>query len=121
MAHPGLFNATQGRPLTARVRHARRWLARLRGLLGTTSIDPEDALVIWDTSSIHMMWMLYSIDVAFLAPDGKVLALCPNRAPFSFPVWARGAMFAVEMAAGTLARTGIALGDQVTWPDPGPP
>ena len=103
--------------MVPRVEHARSFLARARGLLFRTRIEPDLALVLWKTYSIHMFGMLFSIDVVFLDSDRTVLALYPNRRPFSLPVGAWGASFAVEAAPGTIERAGLAIGDRLFWPD----
>ena len=67
---------------------------------------------------IHMFGMRFSIDVAFLARDGRVLAvhhgLCPNR--LSRPVLrAEGVL---ELAAGVLRNTRTTVGDRIEFQDP---
>ncbi|MBI4863358.1 MAG: DUF192 domain-containing protein [Candidatus Riflebacteria bacterium] len=79
--------------------HARSFLTRFKGLLFRAGIPADHALVLWKTKSIHMFGMLFSIDVIFLDEGKKVLALFPDRCPFSFPVGSWSARFAVEFRA----------------------
>ena len=67
-----------------------------------------------------MLFMRFAIDVLFLgAPraDGArpVVALKPGLKPWTGIVWyVRGARGAAEVPAGSLAATGLAVGDYVT-------
>jgi uncharacterized membrane protein (UPF0127 family) len=97
------------------VEHANSFLSRLRGLLGRGGIDPEHALVLWRTPSIHMFGMAFTIDVIFLDKEQRVVALFPHRRPFSLPVGKRGSFYAVEMADGAIDRTGVKVGDRLMW------
>lgn len=74
-------------------------------------------MVLWKTNSIHMFGMLFSIDVIFLDTNLRVVALHPNRRPFSLPVGRWTARYAVELAVGTIERTGVQIEDQLSWPE----
>jgi uncharacterized membrane protein (UPF0127 family) len=66
-----------------------------------------------------MFGMRFAIDVAFLARDGRVLAVHHDLRPgrISKLVWrADGAL---ELPAGTLAATGTQVGDVVEMPEDG--
>ena len=62
------------------------------------------------TSSIHTMFMRFPIDIVFLDADFRVLSV-RDAVPAWRAVSQRGAKAALELAAGEVARAGIAVGD----------
>ena len=106
-------NAARGTVLGRRVEVADSWWARLRGLLGRAPLAAGEGLLIEPCRAVHMSGMTYSIDVAFLAPDGAVVALYPDLAPGARTRWHRAARRALELPAGTIAATGTREGDVI--------
>ena len=104
-------NAARGTVLGTRLRLADSWWHRLRGLLGRPRLRPGEGLVIEPCRAVHMAGMSYAIDVAFVARDGKVIALYPGLEPGARTRWHREAYRALELPAGTLAATGTCAGD----------
>lgn len=93
--------------------------SRRKGLLGRDRFEPGEGLYLAPCQWVHMFGMRFPIDVAFLARDGRVLAvhhaLQPGR--ISKLVWrADGAL---ELPAGTLASTGTAKGDVIEFVEEG--
>ena len=65
-----------------RIAYATDWLSRLRGLLGTSREEWDNAQLIIDPcQSIHTMGMRYPIDVAFIDPRMRVLSIRMNVPP----------------------------------------
>ena len=64
-----------GIPVFARCWVADRPLARLVGLLGTSDLADDEALLIPRCNAVHTIGMRDAVDVAFAAPDGRVLDL----------------------------------------------
>jgi uncharacterized membrane protein (UPF0127 family) len=62
-----------------------------------------------------MHGMRYPLDVAFLARDGRVVALYEGLPPGGRTHWHRDARHALELPAGTLAATGTREGDRLHW------
>lgn len=110
-----LVETGSGRTVAETVELAEGFFARLKGLLFRTGIASGHALVLFQTNSIHMFMMLFTIDVIFLDADRRVIALFPHRRPFSLPVMAWKGKYAVEMADGSIARTGVQVGDLLSW------
>jgi uncharacterized membrane protein (UPF0127 family) len=98
---------------------AESWVARLRGLIGRRGLAAGEGLYLPGTNGVHMFFMRFAIDVVFVgAPrsDGarEVIALKPNLGPWTGLVpWVRGAHGAVEVPAGSLAGSGLRVGDHV--------
>jgi uncharacterized membrane protein (UPF0127 family) len=111
-------NVSKGECVVARsVTWAGTSAQRRRGLLGRDRLDPEEGIYLAPCEWIHTFGMRFPIDVAFLSPDGRVLAvhheLKPNR--LSRPVLrAEGVL---ELAAGHLRETGTEVGDIIRFRD----
>jgi uncharacterized membrane protein (UPF0127 family) len=110
-----LVNPRSGATLAEQVERATSVRARLRGLLGRTSLADGTALAIEPCTSIHTFFMKFTIDALFLARDGKVVRaiaeLRPWRATRVYP----SAAMVVELPAGTLRRTDTREGDVLQW------
>ena len=63
-------------------------------------------------SSIHMWFMRFAIDAAFLDPDGRVLRIAEHLRPWRLAA-CKGAKAVVELPAGECGRVGLAPGDVV--------
>jgi uncharacterized membrane protein (UPF0127 family) len=79
--------------------------------MGRSSLPPGEALLIRPCSSVHSFFMRFPIDVVFLDREGVVLKVYAPLRPWRASTWVRGARQALEMPAGTLARTGTSVGD----------
>ena len=91
-------------------RLAATFLTRLRGLLGRSGLGEGEGLLIRPTSSIHMFFMRFALDVAFLDRDGRVVKLVPGLRPWRMS-FARGARSALELSAGEIERQKLHVGD----------
>jgi uncharacterized membrane protein (UPF0127 family) len=91
-------------------RLAATFFSRLRGLLGRRGLDEGEGLLIRPTSSIHMFFMRFTLDVAFLDQDGRVIKLVPGLRPWRMSS-ARGARSALELSAGEIERRALSVGD----------
>lgn len=112
-------NVTRDQVLADRMDWAGTSATRRKGLLGRESFEHGEAIYLAPCQWIHMFGMKFAIDVAFLAKDGRVLAihhaLKPGRV--SRLVWrAEGAL---ELPAGTLASTDTQVGDRVSFVEDG--
>jgi uncharacterized membrane protein (UPF0127 family) len=93
--------------------------ARNRGLLGRSGIAAGSVMIIAPCNAIHTFFMRFTIDVIFVDRQGTVLKLHSCVRPWRVRV-ALGAFAALELAAGSIERVGIADGDRlsVTKTDP---
>ena len=87
-------------------------MSRGIGLLVTSSLRPGDGLLITKTSAITMLFMRYAIDVAFLDPRGRVVALAPRLRPWVPMRAARGARDTLELPVGVLSASRTQVGDE---------
>ncbi len=95
------------------LRIADRMLSRMRGLLGTSELSPDQGLWIHRCNSIHTFFMNYAIDCVFVDSHLQVAALKKNVRPgrIVFPVL--GAQSVIEVKSGQIEKWGLKLGDQL--------
>ncbi len=108
-------NLTRGTVIAERCRVASSLRDRVAGLLATPEVLPGEGLLIERTASIHMFFMRYPIDVAFVDRDRRVTRTASRLLPWRVIWWARGARDCIELRAGALDGTGTRKGDQLTF------
>jgi uncharacterized membrane protein (UPF0127 family) len=86
--------------------------SRTTGLLRHHSLPVGSALIIAPTSAIHTWFMKFSLDVLFVARDGRVLKACEDLRPWRMAI-RFGAFAVVEMTAGALQASGTRVGDRI--------
>jgi uncharacterized membrane protein (UPF0127 family) len=86
--------------------------SRSKGLLGRSGLGEQEGLWIQPTSSIHMWFMRFPIDVIWAADDGRVIKLVENIKPWRMS-FCRGAKVALELPVGAIARSGVQVGDHL--------
>ena len=87
---------------------------RFRGLMFKQSIPDSYGLLIRPCNQIHMMNMMFPLDVIYLSGDGTVLHMDENIRPWKIGKTVKHAVGVVEVNAGTCARLGIETGDKLT-------
>ena len=108
----GLWNCRTGLPIATRLIAAFDSTARRQGLLGRSGLGDGEGIALAPCSSIHTAFMRFPLDLIFLARDGRVLRVSPGVPPWRIRLHWR-AFAVVELAAGSLARTGTIRGDRV--------
>jgi uncharacterized membrane protein (UPF0127 family) len=86
---------------------------RFVGLMGRATLPSGKGLLIRPCNSIHMFFMRFPIDVAFLDREGRVLRVYHGIKPWRVSRIVLGAKAAVELPAGTLAVAGVETGAQL--------
>ena len=76
---------------------------RMRGLLGRDSLPADTGMLIRPCSSIHMWFMRFPIDVAFLDREMRVLKISRNVRPWQLAFAPEKTYCVLETAAGVLA------------------
>ena len=84
--------------------------SRRRGLLGRDGV--EGALLLTRTRSVHTFGMRFALDVAFLDRDMAVIGIV-RLAPRRLTVPRARARSVIEAEAGSFARWGLHVGDQL--------
>ena len=84
--------------------------SRFMGLMFRPALPPGHGLALQPCSSIHMFFMRFALDVAFLDRDGRVVRTYHAIKPWRISRVVRGARSAVELPAGTLRAAGVERG-----------
>jgi uncharacterized membrane protein (UPF0127 family) len=107
-----LRNARSRAIVATRVLTAVDSASRRTGLLGQAAMPDGCALVIAPTNAIHTFFMRFTIDVAFVTRDGRVVKIRPALRPWRL-TGALRAWAVIEVGSGALARSGTARGDHL--------
>lgn len=109
------INLDKGTVLAKKVYVAKNFFSRLRGLIGTASLENEAGLLIIPCSSVHSFFMRYPIDVVFLDHNNRVLKILYSLPPYRIGPMVKGARKALELKAGVVSATGTEIGDQIVF------
>jgi uncharacterized protein len=86
-------------------------LARMRGLLGRSSLAPNEGMLFRPAGSIHMFFMRFAIDAVFCDRELVVLDVARDLGPWK-TASRRGAKVVIELASGAAA--GLETGDRLS-------
>jgi uncharacterized membrane protein (UPF0127 family) len=75
---------------------------RMRGLLGRRELPSQTGMLIRPCRSIHMWFMRFPIDAAFLDRDMRVLKIVRHLRPWKLAIAPRKTYCVLETAAGAL-------------------
>ena len=103
-ARYALENARTGEVLVQALEAAFTRKERNHGLLGRTSLEPGEGLLIAPCSSVHTWFMKFAIDVIFVASDGRVRKIARAVPPWRFAL-GFGSFAVVELPAQVAAAT----------------
>ncbi|MFZ5650957.1 MAG: DUF192 domain-containing protein [Bacillota bacterium] len=106
-----VYNATKKQCLADTAIMADTFIKRLKGLLGQPGLPAGWCMVLKPCSSIHTMFMRFSLDVLFVDRHSRVSAVVRDMPPYSFSGVVKDSRLVIEFPAGTLASTGTAPGD----------
>ena len=101
-----------GRVVCEHLLAATRPLARMRGLLGRSSLPTGEGILLRPAGSVHTFFMRFPIDVVFLDRDLVVLDVEAEMKPWRL-AGRKGAKQVVELAAGECARRAVRAGDRL--------
>lgn len=112
MAKQARIELEDGTVVCERCTVAGHALARMRGLLGRSSLPPGEGIYLRPCNSVHTFFMRFPIDVVFLDRDLRIVSVAADVRPWRARMQ-RGAKAAVELAAGEAARRGVTAGAQL--------
>ena len=104
------LETAEGVEVAAHVEEADSFLRRGLGLMFRSDLPPGHGLAITPCNSIHMFFMRFALDVAFVDGEGVVLRVYHGIRPWRASRLIRKARTAVELPAGTLAAAGVEKG-----------
>ena len=111
-----IFNVTRDIDLCEKCGVASNIFTRVRGLLGRSTLQAGEGLLIIPCPSIHMFGMKFALDVIFLSPENIVTDYVENIAPGKFYLAQNHfgkAHSALEIIPGMIAETGTRRGDEI--------
>lgn len=86
-------------------------LQRMIGLIGRKDLGDDEAMLFEQCVSIHTFFMRMPIDVLFLDAERTVIRTVSNAMPWRPFIACKSAHAVLELAAGSIERRGIRLGD----------
>jgi uncharacterized membrane protein (UPF0127 family) len=110
VATPRRLETAQGEVVAEHLEVADGFLRRGLGLMFRSELPAGHGLAISPCNSIHMFFMRFPLDVAFLDREGRVVRTYHGIRPWRASRIVRGAKSAVELPAGTLAAAGVETG-----------
>jgi uncharacterized membrane protein (UPF0127 family) len=111
-------NLTRGTVTCRETVIANTALRRMRGLLGRQSLPGGEGMLLQPAPSIHTAFMRFPIDVVMLDRNLEVVKIVERMRPWR-TASARRARSVLELAEGEVSRSGVELGDQLAFIDPG--
>jgi uncharacterized membrane protein (UPF0127 family) len=106
-------NGTRGQSLVSRAELADTFWSRLRGLLGRSSLEAGEGLVLKGEKSIHTFFMKFSIDVIYVDQGWRVLRLDTAMPPYRIGPLVPQSAYVVELPVGVIKSTKTRVGDQL--------
>lgn len=109
-----------GTVIATRIEFADNLLKQMAGLM-FRKVIPDSYAMIFDMYfeqriSIHMLFVPFPIDLAFLDRDHKIVDTRCRMKPWIGMAFSRKpARYAVEMPAGTIDRFGLKEGESLDW------
>ncbi len=107
-----------GTPIANEISYAINIFSQILGLILHKSI-PEDFALIFVLKrpgkvGVHMLFMLFPIDVIFLDADKKIIGTATLR-PWTGHKQMKGVKYIIEMNQGTVERFNLIAGEQLTF------
>jgi uncharacterized membrane protein (UPF0127 family) len=110
-----IINQTRNVPLITRGRVANTFWLKLRGLLGATSLEKDEGIILVGEKSIHTLFMKFPIDVAYVDRNFKIIRVDTHMAPFRLGPFVPRSAYVLEMPVGTITNTATQVGDQLVF------
>jgi len=107
-------NATRDATIADRVRVAASPLARLRGLLGTSSLPPGHGLLLRPCKQVHSFFMQYPLDLVFVDAEDRVVETVAEFPKNRISPLVASAAAVLELPSGALATAPARPGDRLS-------
>ncbi|OQY48541.1 MAG: hypothetical protein B6242_02040 [Anaerolineaceae bacterium 4572_78] len=110
-------NKTKGTTLTNKCRVANTFFSRLKGLLGSSSLESGHGLLLVNDKSVHTFFMQFAIDIIYIDSELNVIKLYPNMVPSRMSRYVSKTAYILEVPVGTIGHTQTMVGDQLIFID----
>ncbi|MBP2632302.1 MAG: hypothetical protein H6Q70_2930 [Firmicutes bacterium] len=87
---------------------------RFKGLLGTSSLQESQGLLLCNCNSVHMVGMRYALDIIYLDKAGAILKIVENLNPWQISCCWK-AQDTLEIKSGMIHRFGWQVGMELQW------
>jgi uncharacterized membrane protein (UPF0127 family) len=111
-----ILNVTREQVLCEKCAIADNPFTRIRGLLGRSTLEKDEGLLIVPCSSIHMFGVKFALDVIFISHENIITDFVENIAPGKVYIAKKEigkAHAALEVVPGTIQLTGTKRGDKI--------
>ena len=105
-----IINTTKSTTLSKKAEVADGFFARLKGLMFRECMSRDEALVFYNSPSIHTFFMKFPIDIVFLDRDMRVIRIVRNFDPWKV-VSCLKSYLTIEFPPGKTAEEGLEIGD----------
>ncbi|MCM8786526.1 MAG: DUF192 domain-containing protein [Candidatus Omnitrophica bacterium] len=94
-----IVNKTKNLVVAKKAIVANNFFKRLKGYMFQKNISDDDALIFYNTPSIHMFFMYFPLDIVFLDDKYKVIKIYTNLKPWRLAN-CFGSKITIELPAG---------------------
>jgi uncharacterized membrane protein (UPF0127 family) len=108
-----VVNITKGTILASFAKLATTYGERRQGLLGRSSLEEGEGLIIRPCKGVHSFGMKFPIDVAYVSRDGEILHIISPLHPNRLGPLMLSAAWVLEIPQGVLERTETVFGDTI--------
>lgn len=105
-----IINTSNGEIISKAAYLADKFWLRFKGLLGKRNMRDDEALIIYPCSMVHTLGMKMDIDVLFINDKGEIIYIIEKMLPGNISPMVKKARCVIEMAAGKVANSNIAVG-----------
>ena len=108
-------NATRETLVAERCRVAGSIVQRIFGLHLLPRLQVGEGLLLKGSTTIDTTFMSYPIDLVFVDRSGRVTRAIPNLPPWRMVLRTFGGRDCIELPAGTIEKSAVQAGDQLTF------
>lgn len=110
-----ILNACSGVVIADNVEIVRNVLAQVKGLIGRQRVDEGYAMVFPGCKQVHTFFMRFPIDVVFVNKENVVICIVNSLPRNRCTEFVFGSALAIEFPAGTVSKSGLRLGDMLSF------
>jgi len=101
--------------LFSRVKLAKTFGTKLRGLMFYRELPAIDGLLLVPCNSAHLFWMSFPLALIYLSREREVLVTVNYIAPNKLGPFVKRAFYVLETKAGMVSTKNIQIGDRIWW------
>jgi uncharacterized membrane protein (UPF0127 family) len=105
----------EGQCLLSKVRVARRFSTRWRGLMFYPQMPGIDGMLLYPCNWVHMFWMRFALSLIYLDRDGRILRVVAKIVPNKIGPVVNGAYYVLETDPGFTEKLQLSRGQRLGW------